>query len=182
MCYNAARHFLLKLIESMIDESDMKENTQAKDEKAAAARFSLQKIYIKDLSFESPRPVELLLKPIDQSEVNFQIKVDNRKVEDGLYEVVLMATVTVTREKSALYLIEVKQAGLFVLNNFPEQELAVMLNTYCPGILYPYAREVVSSMAERGGFQQLLLKPMNFDSIYRQYVEKGLKGAAPVET
>ena len=160
----------------------MKENTQAQDQKAAAARFSLQKIYIKDLSFESPRPVESLLKPIERSDVNFQIKAENRKVEDGIYEVVLMATVTVSKEKATLYLIEVKQAGLFLLNSFPEQELAVMLNVYCPSILYPYAREVVSNMAERGGFPQLLLKPVNFDAIYRQYAEKGLQEAVPAES
>jgi len=159
----------------------MKENTQPKDPKTAATRFSLQKIYIKDLSFESPRAVESLLKPFERSDVNFQIKAENRKVEEGVYEVVLMATVTVSKENSPLYLIEVKQAGLFLLNNFPEPELAVMLNVYCPSILYPYAREVVSNMTERGGFPQLLLKPVNFDAIYRQYAEKGLQEAVPVE-
>ncbi|HEX5055889.1 MAG TPA: protein-export chaperone SecB [Gammaproteobacteria bacterium] len=160
----------------------MKENTQAKDQKTAATKFSLQKIYIKDLSFESPRPVEALLKPFDRSDVNFQIKAENRKLEDGVYEVVLRATVTVSKENSTLYLIEVKQAGLFLLNNFPEPELAVMLNVYCPSILYPYAREVVSNMTERGGFPQLLLKPVNFDAIYRQYTEKGLQEPVPVES
>ena len=179
-CYNAAPCFLN--IDFVIDENDMKESAQAKDQKTSPARFSLQKIYIKDLSFESPRPVESLLKPIDGSEINFQTRAENRKVEDGLYEVILIVTVTVARDKTPLYLVEVKQAGLFALNGFGEQELATTLSAYCPSVLYPYAREVVSNMAERGGFPQLLLKPMNFDAIYRQYLEKGVKGAAPAET
>jgi preprotein translocase subunit SecB len=155
------------------------ENTQGKNEKAAAAKFSLQKIYIKDLSFESPRAVESLLKPMEQSNVNFQLNAENRKLEDSVYEVVLTVTVTVSKDNATLYLVEVKQAGLFVLNSFPEDELTLMLNVFCPSILYPYAREAVSSMAERGGFPQLLLKPVNFDAIYHQYIKNGPKAAAP---
>lgn len=158
----------------------MKENTREADPtKTAAATFSLQKIYIKDLSFESPRPAESLLKPIEGSDVNFQLNAENREVEDGVYEVVLIVTVTVSKENSALYLVEVKQAGLFVLKGLQPQELAAALNTHCPGILFPYAREVVSSMVERGGFPQLLLKPINFEAVYRQYLEKHSRKAVP---
>jgi preprotein translocase subunit SecB len=146
----------------------MKENTEGKNQKTGS-QFSLQKIYLKDLSFESPRPVESL-KPIQQPEVNFQLNTESRKVEEGVYEVVLTVTVTVGKENLAFYLIEVKQAGLFVLKDFPAQEMPIMLNSYCPSILFPYVREVVSSMAERGGFPQLLLKPLNFDAVYRQYL------------
>jgi preprotein translocase subunit SecB len=147
----------------------MKENTQGNNQKVAP-QFSLEKIYLKDLSFESPRPVESL-KLNKQSDVDFQLHAENRKIEDGLYEVVVAVTLTVSQENSPIYLIEVKQAGLFILKG-PEQDLPIMLNSYCPSILFPYVREVVSSMADRGGFPQLLLKPVNFDGIYRQFLEK----------
>lgn len=157
----------------------MKENSQGKDSTAAPARFSLQKIYIKDLSFESPRPVESLLTPMEGADVNFQMSSESRKLEADLHEVVLTITVTIRKETQPLYLIEVKQAGLFGLTGLQPQELATMLNAYCPNLLFPYAREVVSSMAERGGFPQLLLKPVNFDAIYRQYLQQKAAGAVP---
>lgn len=157
----------------------MKENTQGNDSKTAPARFSVQKIYVKDLSFESPRPVESLLTPMEGADVNFQLSSESRKVEADIYEVVLTITVTIRKENQALYLIEVKQAGLFGITGLPSQELATMLNVYCPNLLFSYAREVVSSMAERGGFPQLLLKPVNFDAIYRQYLQQKASGAVP---
>jgi preprotein translocase subunit SecB len=148
----------------------MSENTQGQNPQAAP-QFALQKIYIKDLSFESPRPVEALSKPAERADINFQFNTENQPIEDGLYEVVLTMTVTVSKERFALYLIEVKQAGIFTVKGFPAQELPFMLNSYCPNILFPYIREVVSSVVERGGFPQLLLKPVNFDAVYRQYLE-----------
>lgn len=160
----------------------MKENTRGKDPRAAAAKFSLQKIYIKDVSFESPRPVEWMLKPIEGANADFHLSSESRRIEGDVYEVVLTITVTVSRESKVLYLIEVKQAGLFVLTGLQAEELAGALNVYCPSILFPYAREVVSSMAESGGFPQLLLKPANFDLIYRQYLEKSSQAAVPGQT
>jgi preprotein translocase subunit SecB len=144
-----------------------------------ASQFALQKIYLKDLSFESPRPMESLLKPIKRPDVNFQLNTANRKVEEGIYEVILTITVTVTKENSILYLIEVKQAGLFVIKGFPAQELATLLNSFCPNVLFPYVREIVSSTVERGGFPQLLLEPLNFDAIYQQSLERKAKEASP---
>jgi preprotein translocase subunit SecB len=148
----------------------MNQNTQGKDQ-PAAPQFALQKIYIKDLSFESPRPVEALLKPVEQADINFQFNTGNQSLEDGVYEVTLTMTVTVSKDRLALYLIEVEQAGIFVVKGFSAEELPLMLNSYCPNILFPYVREVVSSVVERGGFPQLLLKPVNFDAVYRQFLE-----------
>jgi preprotein translocase subunit SecB len=159
----------------------MKENPRENDPKPAPAKFSVQKIYIKDLSFESPRPVESLLTPLEGADVNFELGTESRKLEGELYEVVLTITVTIRKQSQALYLIEVKQAGLFGLAGLQPQELAAMLNAYCPNLLFPYAREVVCTMAERGGFPQLLLKPVNFDVIYRQYLRQKAAGAAAVK-
>lgn len=152
------------------------------NDQQTTSQFALQKIYLKDLSFESPRPMESLLKPIKQPKVNFQLNTASRKVEDGIYEVTLTITLTVTKENSILYLIEVKQAGLFVIKGFSAQELATLLNSFCPNILFPYVRELVSSTVERGGFPQLLLEPLNFDAIYQQYLERNAQGASPTGT
>lgn len=147
------------------------ENNPAKDQEKKPA-FTLQKVYLKDLSFESPRQVESLLKPAERADVEFQLSTETRKVTDSVYEALLTITVTARKEETVLYLVEVKQAGLFMLKDFPEQELEAILKSYCPGVLYPYAREVVSGMVERGGFPQLLLKPVNFDAIYMQHLER----------
>lgn len=143
-------------------------------------QFALQKIYLKDLSFESPDPLEAFGKRLENPEINLQLNNEIRNLEDDRYEVVLDITVTAkdkTTEK-VIYLVEIKQAGLFGLRNFPEQELAAMLNGYCPGILFPYARETLSSIVERGGYPQLLLAPINFEALYQQHLEKVSQAAA----
>lgn len=150
----------------------MSEENKPESDQAKKPQITLQRIYLKDLSFESPRPVESLLKPVEQADINFQLNSEVRKPAENIYEVTLMITVTARREETVLYLVEVKQAGLFTLKDFPEQELAAILTSYCPGVLFPYAREVVSSMVERGGFPQLLLKPINFDALYLEHLEK----------
>lgn len=156
----------------------MSEENKPESSQEKQPQFTLQKIYLKDLSFESPRPLEAFAKSVDRADVNFQLNNEARKVADNVYEIVLMITVTARKEDAVLYLVEVKQAGLFTLQDFPEEELAAMLNSYCPNILFPYAREVVSSMVERGGFPQLLLKPINFDALYVQHLEKRMQETA----
>ena len=157
----------------------MSEDNKPETKQDNKPHFTLQKIYLKDLSFESPRPVETLLKTVERADINFQLNSDVRRPAEDVYEVTLTITVTARKEDTVLYLVEVKQAGLFTLGNFPEEELAAMLNSYCPAILFPYAREVVSSMVERGGFPQLLLKPINFDALYMQHLEKQTQETAP---
>lgn len=149
----------------------MSEENKPENDQDKKPQFTLQKIYLKDLSFESPRPMETLLNPVDRADINFQLSSDIRRPAEDVYEVTLTITVTARKDDAVLYLVEVKQAGLFILKDFSEQELAAMLNSYCPNILFPYAREVVSNMVERGGFPQLLLKPINFDVIYMQHLE-----------
>lgn len=158
----------------MKNEENKPENDQQKK-----PQFTLLKIYLKDLSFESPRPVETLLKPVERADINFQLNSETRKVSEGIYEVVLTVTVTARKEEAVLYLVEVKQAGVFTLKDFSEEEFKAMINSYCPNILFPYAREVVSSMVERGGFPQLLLKPINFDALYMQHLEKQTQETTP---
>ena len=144
------------------------ENTQNN-----SPQFSLQRIYLKDLSFESPRSIESLGDISDRLKINLQLNTESRQTGDGTYEVTVFVTVTADFEEKGktLYLIEVKQAGLFALSGFSDQELNNMLHAYCPGVLYPYARETVSTIVERGGFPQLLLNPMNFDALYEQQMQ-----------
>lgn len=158
----------------------MSEENKPENDQENKPLFTLQKIYLKDLSFESPRPVETFTGSVEKVDVSFQLNSEARKLSDNVYEIVLLVTVTARKEEAVLYLVEVKQAGVFTLKDFPEQELAAMLNSYCPSILFPYVREVVSSMVERGGFPQLLLKPINFDALYMQHLEKQTQEAATV--
>lgn len=145
----------------------MTENTQ---------NFVLQKIYIKDISFESPKPEEYFTQSL-QPQVNLELNTESKTIEDNVYEVTLNINVTATlekedEEKSTMYLVEIKQAGIFNISGFEEKDLHRTINSYCPNLLFPYAREAISSLVERGGFPQLLLAPINFDSLYEHHLEK----------
>lgn len=134
----------------------------------------IRNIYLKDLSFESPRAAEQMYKIDERPEVTLSLEVDTRHAEDVDYEVLLGLTVTArtAESKETLYLIEVKQAGLFTMKGFDDEQLDMMLHVYCANILFPYARETISAMVERGGFPQLLLNPVNFDAVYKRHLEK----------
>ncbi len=137
---------------------------------AEEKQFSIQKIYTKDISFETPNSPKIFTQKWEpQVEFNLANHVDS--VEENVYEVTLTVTVTVKCGESTAYLAEVCQAGIFVLNNFTEQEKAPMLGSYCPTILFPYAREAVSDLVIRGGFPQLLLAPVNFEAMYAQHMQ-----------
>ncbi len=144
----------------------MAENTQ---------HFGLQKIYIKDISFESPQP-EKYFTQVSQPKINLDLNTESKKLDENVHEVVLNITVTASLEEgddaSTMYLIELKQAGIFQLSGFSKDELHRMINCHCPNILFPYAREMISSMVERGGFPQLLLAPINFDALYEHHLQK----------
>lgn len=155
--------------------------TSGSGKSAEAPQLVLQKIYVKDLSFESPRAVEVFTEPLPANpEINLQLNTVTRKLSDNLYEVTLILAVAakVPGNDTLLYQLELKQAGLFTLAHFNQQELDAMVSAFCPNVLFPYARETVSGMVERGGFPQLLLAPINFDALYQQHLAK-LKTAGP---
>lgn len=134
-------------------------------------QFAIQKIYVKDLSFEtpnSPQVFQIQWQPL----VNMDLASSATKLENGYYEVVLSITITVTVETQTVYLVEVQQAGIFMLSEMPQEIIGQMLATVCPNILFPFAREVVSDLATRGGFPQLILAPVNFDALYLQQQNK----------
>ena len=135
-------------------------------------QFAIQKIYIKDVSFESPNSPQAFTEGEWQPKINVQINSSNSVIAQDTYEVVLSITVTANQEEKTAFLVEVKQAGIFTIAGFPEENLGGMVGAYCPESLFPYAREAVSELITKGGFPQLLLAPVNFNALYTQQLEQ----------
>ena len=130
-------------------------------------QFSIQKIYIKDISFETtntPDAFKMDWKPV----VDMHITNEATPLGEDLFEVVLSVTLTVKIDDKTIYLVEINQAGIFLIKSIPEDLIGRMLATSCANILFPFAREAVSDIVVRGGFPQLLLSPVNFDALYEQ--------------
>ena len=137
----------------------------------AQTQFAIQKIYIKDISFETPNSPQIFL---DKWEPDVSLQLSNTAsvLSGNTHEVVLSLTVTAKVQDKTAYLVEVQQAGIFDIHGYDETQLAAVIGSYCPHVLFPYAREVVSDLVTRGGFPQLLLAPLNFDALYRQHLEE----------
>lgn len=135
--------------------------------------FGLQKIYVKDVSFESPQPVKYFTENV-QPKINLELNSESKAIDENTFEVILNISVGAVLEEdgATVYLVEIKQAGIFHLSGFKQDELHRVINCHCPNILFPYAREHISSMVERGGFPQLLLAPISFDALYEHHLEK----------
>ncbi len=140
---------------------------QAKTAGPSKPEFALQHLYVKDISFESPKSPEVFSGKWDP-ETNVELSSQSRELNDKMHEVVLTVTVTCKTEGSAAYIVEVEQAGIFMVNNFSSEQLEHFLAVYCPTMLFPYSREVVSSMIVKGGFAPIYLAPFNFEELYRQ--------------
>lgn len=134
-------------------------------------QFAVQKIYVKDLSFESPDVPDVFRLKWEPN-VNIELNSQGKQLEPNTHEVVLGITVTVKLEDKVAYLVEVQQAGIFNLSGFAENDLGAMLGSYCPNLLYPFAREVISDMVTKAGFPQMLLAPVNFDAIYQDHLRR----------
>jgi len=130
--------------------------------------FALERVYVKDVSFESPN-VPGIFAQQGQPEVNVELGTEGRVVSDqGHVETVLTVTVRSTFEGATVFIAEVQQAGLFRMSGIPEEQMEQLMGINCPTILFPYAREAISSLVTRGGFQQILLDPVNFQALYEQ--------------
>ncbi len=148
-------------------------------EEALSGQLAPQKIYVKDLSFETPHSPDIFKEEWSPG-VNMNLSSDANLIDDKLYEVVLTVTVTVTMGEKTAYLIEACQAGIFHIDGFPEEIVTRMVAIVCPNILFPFARELVSDLVTRGGFPQLLLAPVNFEALYQQ--QQNPASSAEVET
>ncbi len=142
--------------------------------------YRIQKIYIKDVSFETPRSTEIFTEQAQWApEVKVQLNTESKNIKDDLYECMLMITVNVDLAGKPAYLAEVKQAGLFTIAGFAEGEMGHLLGSYTPSVLFPFVREVISDLAVKGGFPQMLLDPINFDALYAQHMDKNKAPTAP---
>jgi len=152
----------------MSDQNNPEQNTR---------EFALQRIYIKDISFETPNSPTIFTEEW-KPESNLNLNSNVSKLADDTYEVVLTITVTTKVADKTAFLVEVQQAGIFNVKGFADAEMGHMMGAYCPNVLFPYAREVVSDLVSKGSFPQLLLTPVNFDALYAQHMQEQQKKAA----
>jgi len=158
----------------MTEENDQAEAGQ--EDQKAAPKFAVQRIYLKDLSFETPMGPAVFQKQV-KPEINQDISLSTTKLGEGNYEVELTLTVTVKDGEDTIYLIEVHQAGIFSVEGVEGPQLAQLLNTICPATLFPYVREAVDSVVIKGSFPALMIPPVNFEALFAQAVAEGkLKG------
>ena len=137
-----------------------------------AQQFVLQKIYVKDSSFEAPNaPAVFQEEGAPQLQLNLAQKIGT--LSENVYEVVLTATLTCTLNGKTAYLAEVSQAGIFGAAGFDQRNLEAILSTYCPNVLFPYARQAVSDLIVSGGFPPYYLQPINFDQLYAELAPYG---------
>jgi len=162
--------------------AENEENNQAAPaapgtEQPQGPQFALQRIYLKDSSFESPRSPAVFQSQWTPK-INFDIKTRSNKVNDDVYEVVLILTVEAQLDEQPAFLVEVHQAGIFTAKDFDDAQLEQLLATMCPNILFPYAREAVDAAGVKGSFPALMLSPINFDALYTQQKEAAAQQAA----
>ena len=159
----------------MADENQTTDN-QAAGEQAQAPQFNIQRIFIKDISFESPNAPAIFTKEW-KPEIKLDIDTSTNKLDESVFEVVLSVTVTASLGEETAFLCEVQQAGIFAIGEMPDQNKAHMLGSYCPNLLFPYARETISNLVNRGTFPPLNLAPVNFDAIFAAYMQKRVQEA-----
>ncbi|GAA5135617.1 protein-export chaperone SecB [Thalassotalea piscium] len=153
----------------MADETQ--NGAEGSAEQAAAPQFAIQRVYTKDLSFETPNSPAIFQKEW-KPELKLDLDTRSNKLTDDTYEVVLALTVTAIVEGQTAFLAEVQQAGIFTIGNLPEAQLAHTIGAFCPTTLFPYAREAVANLVSRGSFPQINLAPVNFEALFASYVQQ----------
>ncbi len=128
----------------------------------------LQKIYVKDFSFESPNSPDVFTGGEWSPKTDLNLRSSHNSLENDIHEVVLTITVNAKHEEKTLFLVEVQQAGLFQISGYSKEEFETIVGTFCPNTLFPYVREAVASVVARGGFPEFLLQPINFDALYAE--------------
>lgn len=153
-------------------------DTKAKTSEAPAEQggeFQIQRIFIKDLSFEAPQSPAVFQQEWKPN-LELQIQTSSNKLMDDTFEVILKITTTVKIEEKVAFVAEVQQAGIFVVKAFTQEQVDAILGGTCPGILFPYARETLSDVVIRGTFPPLYLAPINFDALYLQHKDQKQSG------
>jgi len=141
-------------------------------EQAAGDRqVAIQRIYVKDISFESPKAPEVFSEEW-KPDINMQLNTRSAKRDDGTYEVVLTVTIDTKNDNGTVFLCEVQQAGVFVIKGFSDDEVKQVAGSFCPNQLFPYARAAIADLVSRGGFPNLALQPINFDALMAQHQQE----------
>lgn len=146
----------------------------------ATQQFALQRIYVKDVSFETPGGIEVF-RQAWKPRVNLEMNTRQNKIDDQNFEVVLTLSVTASQEDKTAFIVEIQQAGIFYVTGLEEQQLRQVLATVCPSILFPYAREAIDSLVVRGSYPPLMLAPVNFDALYVQAMRQQQEKAQAAE-
>lgn len=145
---------------------------------APVPTFTIEKIFVKDLSVEVPNSPEVFFET-ETPTMEVNINSAGRAVQEGMFEVVLSVTITAKIKEKTLFLVEVAQAGVFQIRNVPQEDMGPLLGIACPNTLFPYLRETISTVTTRAGFQPVLLAPMSFENLYQQQVQQAQQGAKP---
>lgn len=152
------------------------ETPEAGAQEQPKVNFALQRIYVKDISFESPNSPMVFQKQW-KPEVKMDLNTKNANLGEGHYEVVVSVTYTVQVEDMTAYIVEVQQAGIFKLEGLEGMQLAQALNAFCPNLLFPYLRETIDTVVVKGSFPAMMAAPINFDAIFAQAVMQKQKEA-----
>ena len=151
----------------------MAENTQ--QDKPAAPQFRMQKMYVKDLSFENPNAPEIYFAQSEkQPEVDVNLQLNHKKVDDDHYEVCIEITAKILNkdQNKTLFILELEHAAVFLLKNIPEEHLKMVLAVDCPTLLFPFTRQIASQVSVDGGFVPFLMEPINFMGLYQNSLKK----------
>jgi preprotein translocase subunit SecB len=151
----------------MSDENQNNADAPQASTEPATPQFAIQRIYTKDISFETP-----IFQKDWKPEIQLDLDTKSNKLAEDTYEVILSVTVTATVEGQTAFLAEVQQAGIFSIGNLPEAQLAHTIGAFCPTTLFPYARESVANLVSRGSFPQINLAPVNFEALFASYVQQ----------
>ena len=152
----------------------------AGNQQAPAQTFNIQKIYLKDCSFEAPQSPEVFRNEW-KPQVSIDLGTETRQLAENTYEALLKITVTTRVGEEVAYLCEVQQAGVITLQGFDDNTRGALLGSYCPSSLFPFAREAIADLVGKGGFPALLLQPVNFDALYLQKQRQQASTAAAAE-
>lgn len=156
------------------------QNAQGPNSQDQQPIIGLQRIYLKDLSFEAPGAPEIFRQEW-QPQINLDLRSQTKALDEETHEVTLAMTITAKVEEKVIFIVELKQSGIFTIRGFNKEELHHILGVFCPRELYPFARETVTTIVNRGSFPQLLLSPVNFDALYAEHLAKLKAGGATNE-
>ena len=148
---------------------------KSQQDKPVAPQFRMQKMYVKDLSFENPNAPEIYFAQSDkQPEVDVNLQLNHKQVDDEHYEVCLEITAKIINKEQnkTLFILELEHAAVFLLKNIPEEHLKMVLAVDCPTLLFPFTRQIASQVSVDGGFVPFLMEPINFMGLYQNSLKK----------